>query len=92
MFAEYLDYNYVPVYGSVHIFSATKEDWFAICLHIDAPLVQSSIDDELRLTTHNTDLQKVELACVEMPLMQLTSFDSGHESTGGQVLDNSQSQ
>jgi hypothetical protein len=91
LFAEYLDCNYIPLYGSVHIFSTTKENWFAICLHVDAPL-QSLIDDELRLNTHNTDLQKVELARVEMPLMQLTAFDPGHESTGGQVLDNDQNQ
>ena len=42
---------------------------------------------KLRMNAHNADLQKVELARVEMSLMQLTGLDSCHESTGGQVLD-----
>ena len=47
---------------------------------------------KLRVNTHDSDLQKVELARVEMTLMQLAGLDSCHESTGGQVLDNDRNQ
>lgn len=91
LLAEYLNYNYIPVYGSIHIFSATKDNWFAICFHINAPL-RSLNDDELCPNTHNADLQKVELARVEMSLVQLTGFDPCCESASRQVLDRNQNQ
>jgi hypothetical protein len=47
---------------------------------------------KLLVNTHNADLQKVELARIIMSLMQLAGFDSCHESTGGQVLDNDRNQ